>query len=218
MSWCILTPAFCLAVFPLTRTLVPHAHGSVARTVLSDTTEDTTHLKRPPFPKIGQPAPPLRVMHWLHTDSGSPVLRFGDGHIYLLDFTAIWCGSCPQTYPILSDLLKKYGPATIRPIFVTKLYGFAEDHSTEIRPAEELATLPAYFARHAVTAPVAVLDSVHSGMRAYTDNGQGEYALPKLVLIDGQGIVRDVMTGWDADRARTQLFADVAQLVAATSH
>ena len=175
-----------------------------------------TGLKHPSRPAVGRPAPPLHVAHWLNTATGNP-MTFGDGHIYILDFTALWCGSCPATYPILHDLLARYGAARIRPIFVTQLWGLAEDHATLLRPAEELASFPAYFAKHHVTEPVAILDSLESGINAYSDDGSGNVALPKIVLIDGQGIVRDVMTGWEAGQTRTQLFRDVAQLLAAAA-
>ena len=187
-------------------------HDRVPRT---DAVTDTA-VKSPRFPVIGRSAPPLRVAHWLNVAKGNP-LTFGDGHIYILDFTALWCGSCPATYPILHDLLAQYGPARVRPIFVTQVWGLAENHATLLRPAEELASFPAYFAKHHVTEPVAILDTVQSGMNAYSEDGNGEIALPKLILIDGRGIVREVMTGWDAGRARTQLFADVARLVSAIS-
>ena len=182
----------------------------------TDTLTDTA-AKPPRFPVIGRPAPPLRVAHWLHVAKGNP-LTFGDGHIYILDFTALWCGSCPATYPILHDLLAQYGAARVRPIFVTQLWGLAEDHATLLRPAEELASFPAYFARHHVTEPVAILDTVQSALNVYTDDGNGSIALPKLILIDGRGIVREVMTGWDAGRARRRLLSDVARLVVPTVH
>jgi len=61
--------------------------------------------------KIGDPAPPLKVLKWL---KGDPVLRFEPGHVYVVEFWATWCGPCIANMPHLTELQKKYaGKATI---------------------------------------------------------------------------------------------------------
>ncbi len=61
--------------------------------------------------KIGDQAPPLKVLKWL---KGEPVLRFEPGQVYVVEFWATWCGPCIANMPHLTDLQKKYaGKVTI---------------------------------------------------------------------------------------------------------
>jgi len=180
-------------------------------TTSSTNTTDTTKIQRPARPVIGRPAPQLLVGSWLNTPSGYHA-TFGDGHIYILDFTAMWCGSCPNTYPIVKDIIKQYASQGVRAIYVANLSGLAEDHESTLDSANELAALPEYFARHQVTEPVAIYMNRKVMFRDYSDDGNS-IDLPKLIIIDGHGVVRDVMTGWDADQTRKEMFATIATLL-----
>jgi thiol-disulfide isomerase/thioredoxin len=58
-----------------------------------------------PTLRIGDPAPPLKVMTWI---KGQPVTRFEPGHVYVVEFWATWCGPCAAAMPHLSELQKTY--------------------------------------------------------------------------------------------------------------
>lgn len=74
--------------------------------------------------KIGDPAPPLKVLKWL---KGDPVLRFEPGHVYVVEFWATWCGPCVANMPHLTELQKKYaGKATIIGVDIWEVKGQEE--------------------------------------------------------------------------------------------
>ncbi|MEM1422742.1 MAG: TlpA disulfide reductase family protein, partial [Planctomycetota bacterium] len=55
---------------------------------------------------VGDPAPALTVGQWL---KGEPVDAFENGHVYVVEFWATWCGPCIAGMPHLSEVQKEYG-------------------------------------------------------------------------------------------------------------
>lgn len=152
-------------------------------------------------PMIGKPAPAFTVTRWLNrTDTLSP--RFGDGHVYLINFTAMWCAPCKLVYPVLDTLQTRFASKGIRVIYATAITGMGEDFMVPVSREEELAKFPQYFAKHHIVAPVAIFDSLHGAWTRYADDNDGTMGVPKLVVIDGHGIVRDVFAGWHTPDTR----------------
>lgn len=203
----------------------PHRMGGAAISPLDSTsarkTTDTAQIERELLPAIGQPAPQLHVDHWLNTPTPSwAPLKFGDGHVYVLDFTATWCLACPNMYPVMSEVVKQYAARGVRVLYVTALWGM--DYRATMPPMlqakkhdKELAELSTYFAQHQVTEPVVVYDTTKVQIKDYADLVQKkrELTLPKVVIVDGRGIVQKVMTGLSAEQVRQQTFATLATLV-----
>ncbi|MED5330754.1 MAG: TlpA disulfide reductase family protein [Planctomycetota bacterium] len=50
---------------------------------------------------IGSPAPTLSDVTWL---KGEAVSQWEEGHVYILDFWATWCGPCKASIPHINDL------------------------------------------------------------------------------------------------------------------
>lgn len=162
-------------------------------------------------------AMPIVAQHWFNTPDSAQTLQFGDGHPYLMVFTAHWCIACPQSYPTIFSLTNQYAARGLRTIFVTALFGnFAGVDG--VVPQVELDSVRNYFKRHNVTMPVAVLGDVRAP--AGTDQGNdarnanfvnyGIGTLPAFVLVQGDGQPRRIWQGWDAkypDEFATELKA-----------
>lgn len=58
-----------------------------------------------PTLKVGDKAPVLEVEKFL---KGSPVTKFEDGKVYVVEFWATWCPPCKESIPHLTELQKKY--------------------------------------------------------------------------------------------------------------
>jgi thiol-disulfide isomerase/thioredoxin len=56
-------------------------------------------------PKVGDPAPELRVSEWI---KGEPLSRFERGRVYVVEFWATWCGPCIFAMPHLSEIQRQY--------------------------------------------------------------------------------------------------------------
>lgn len=70
-----------------------------------------SHTDTPPIPaivpsfKIGDRPPPLSPMAWL---KGGPVHEFKQGHVYVVNFFATWCGASRESIPELSQFARRY--------------------------------------------------------------------------------------------------------------
>lgn len=54
---------------------------------------------------VGDPAPPLKLAHWVKGDS---LEGFDRAHVYVVEFWATWCGPCKVSMPHLSELQQKF--------------------------------------------------------------------------------------------------------------
>lgn len=58
--------------------------------------------------KIGDKAPALSIAKWV---KGESVTQFEEGHIYVVEFWATWCGPCIRMFPHLSELQAEHADA-----------------------------------------------------------------------------------------------------------
>jgi thiol-disulfide isomerase/thioredoxin len=64
-----------------------------------------------PIFSVGDTAPALEISHWV---KGDAIEEFEDGHVYVVEHWATWCGPCVMGMPHLSELQEKHeGDVTI---------------------------------------------------------------------------------------------------------
>ena len=178
--------------------------GAAAALLLATRPVHAQDGRRTPFvfAQVGHPAPPLAVLTWLNvppgTPPGTPVTTFGDGHVYVLEFTADWCHACPGYYPIMDSLQQKFGSRGLRIRYVTAL-SWQRDESKSRDPADQqskLEDVQEFIDQYHLHHPVGVFRTGHmffwSGYWNLDSKGRLQQGVPKSVLIDGKGIVRAV--------------------------
>lgn len=172
------------------------------------------------LPVIGAVAPPLKVFQWLNTsdDGQHREQAFGDGHVYVLDFTANWCSGCPAMYPILESLAQRYASRGLRVLYVTALWdrlSLADSVGQDVA----LGQVQQYIDLEHLHHPVAVLATpgyvAYSGYFSRLAHESEEafgyhVGLPRPIVIDGAGIVRAAtVDSAELDRAVTAVLPPI---------
>jgi thiol-disulfide isomerase/thioredoxin len=166
---------------------------------------------------VGTPGASITARHWLNMPDGKTSIEM-PGAVTLLEFTAHWCGPCKESYPGLKRLLAKYGPQGFRVIFATELYGYFGTEQ-KLPPEVELDRDREYFTKkEGFGVPIAIgareAPEVVNGRPVYKpDPNFAAYkvgGIPQIHLLDKQGKLRLVMTGYDDENE-----AKLAQLIEA---
>ncbi len=130
---------------------------------------------------VGAPAAPWRGVTPLA--GAPPSLESLRGRVVLLDFWASWCGPCQMLAPRLTMLKDRFGAQGLTVVGLT---------------SDEPDRALAFAESHAMRYPI-VIDAEGQTAQAY-----GVTSLPTLVLIDKQGMVREVLVGFDPEGKRLQ--------------
>ena len=126
----------------------------------------------------GSPAPDFTAR--LLTGGGETRLSDAAGHPLVMAFWASWCEPCKAELPALDRLYQRFSPSGTRFLAVN------------IEEPEMRAPGSGVRARHRPTAPV-VVDGGPLSLRYHVET------IPHLVILDGEGKVRDVLNGVHAE-------------------
>jgi thiol-disulfide isomerase/thioredoxin len=160
---------------------------------------------------IGRPGAPLKGLYWLNVAPETKQLDLR-GRVTLLQFTAHWCAPCRKSYPALLKINRQFKERGLDVVLSTQLYGYFAERQ-DLKPEEELAAIREYYVEHyklpfriAVEPQFDLSDKTAAAGAAWRETNEGKYfggGYPRSVLFDKQGIVREILIGWDpASEAR----------------
>jgi len=132
-------------------------------------------LERQPLVKVGQPAPPLTISHWL--DGKPRTLADLKGQVVVLDFWGLWCGPCRASIPKLKAIQAQFPD---RPVT------FIAIHNAEKDP-KDLAARIAEFQQKNEWRFIAAIDSGRMIEDSVTSAAYGMKGFPTTVIIGADG-------------------------------
>jgi thiol-disulfide isomerase/thioredoxin len=124
----------------------------------------------------GKKAPELRIVEWIPESSRVKVPE--EGKVFLLDFWATWCGPCKKMFPALRKLQDKYREQGLTIIGLTRPDG-----------RQSVESIIEFINNEQFNYPAAISEE------AFNELSYGVGAIPHMVLIDKQGIVRKAFIG-----------------------
>jgi len=152
---------------------------------------------------VGKAGAPINGDYWLNA---APETRQVDlrGHVTLIQFTAHWCGPCRKSYPAMLKFHERFNKDGLEVMLATQLYGYFED-SQELKPEAEIeADRKYYIERHKIPFKISVQARPERAKEGKVVSGadlnESNYfvgGIPQIVLLDKQGIVRQILIGWD---------------------
>jgi thiol-disulfide isomerase/thioredoxin len=154
---------------------------------------------------LGRTGAPLKGAYWLNAAPETKQLDLR-GRVTLLQFTAHWCVPCRKTYPALVKLNQQFKARGLDIVMSTQLYGYFAGQQ-DLKPEEELAAIREYYLeRYKLPFKIAVEPQLELAARtaaegaAWRETNEGKYfggGYPQTFLLDKQGVVRQILFGWD---------------------
>lgn len=116
-----------------------------------------------------------------------------EGKVVLVDFWASWCVPCKASFPAIDELYEKYKDKGFRVIAISA--------------DENKKAFARFVDRMRPRFPI-----VRSGTRTFMDSVKPP-AMPTSFLVDKNGEIRFMHVGWNGNRTRSELEAQIVELL-----
>jgi len=207
-----LEEALVVAYKNLAEVLADDGHADSSLAVLARAEQDLSwmkdlgeQLKEPKlrYSLVGKKAPTIDGKRWFNAPSGTSEAPI-TGKVAVVQFTATWCPPCKRSYPELRTIAEKYAGKPVQLVLHTTLYGTFEGR--EVDDTQEIAADSLYYSQvQKLDVPIGLqVDHLKrdSTGKVIFENGvderYGVTDIPTTVIIDRAGVVRRILTGWDA--------------------
>lgn len=184
--------------------LLAASYGPMGTTLAQDASDK-------PF-GTGSKAPELDIEHWVSNGRGAfkPVTKFEDGHVYVVEFWATWCGPCIASMPHLAETQDKYKDKKVQLISISDedletVNGFLEQ---EVSGNEE-QTYGELTKAYCLTA-----DPDRSVYKDYMDAAK-QNGIPTAFIVGKKGLIEWIGHPMEMDEPLEQIVADKWDLEAA---
>ncbi len=210
-----LEEALVVAYKNLAETLADDGHADSSLAVLARAEQDLswmkgidTLLKEPKlrYSLVGKAAPMIDGKLWLNAPPGTTQAPIA-GKVGVIQMTATWCPPCKRSYPELRTISEKYAGKPVQVVLHTTLYGSFEGR--DVNDTEEITADREYYSKiQRLDVPIGLqidhLQHDSTGKMIFEDAVGERYGvtdIPTTVIIDQTGVVRRILTGWDAGNA-----------------
>jgi thiol-disulfide isomerase/thioredoxin len=169
--------------------------------------DDFLTPERERYQLVGQPSTALEAGHWLNAPAGTRTFA-PRGKVTVIEFTAHWCIPCRNSYASMTAMADSFAVRGVQFAFATEFYGYFGARKNLDVPAELAADQEYYVGEHAIHFPVAIADRPpvpKPGERYVPEPNSGRYrvgGIPQTVIVDRQGVIRRILTGWDPGNAQ----------------
>ncbi|MCC6245861.1 MAG: TlpA family protein disulfide reductase [Gemmatimonadaceae bacterium] len=155
------------------------------------------------FSLVGKRAAPIDGTQWINAPPTTARLS-PKGKVTVIGFTAHWCPPCVKSYPDFVALHETLKSDAVQFVLNTEFYGFVGERQNLTMAQEVEASRAYYVGKQRIRFPVAIAGRTPTRELKFADlphvNFENYHVswIPTTFIVDQQGTIRRILTGWDA--------------------
>lgn len=155
------------------------------------------------FSLVGKRAMAIEGTQWINAPPGTRQL-LPTGHVTVIGFTAHWCPPCVKSYPDFVSLRETFASPSVQFVLNTEFYGYVGEQQN-LNMAQEVAASRSYYVdKQKIRFPIAIAGRTPTREQKFADLPHVNFDnyhvswIPTTFIVDQQGVIRRILTGWDA--------------------